>query len=91
MIYLPSKSIWDRHLVDTPVGTSMVRCSGLASTTFLRALSLAFLSQSTTLEPGSIILTGTLAGVGGFKKSPLYLKYGDKMSVWVGNGIGMTL
>jgi 2-keto-4-pentenoate hydratase/2-oxohepta-3-ene-1,7-dioic acid hydratase in catechol pathway len=48
----------------------------------------AFLSQATTLEPGSIILTGTPKGVGFVKKPPLYLKHGDKMSVWVGNGIG---
>ncbi|KAJ7245705.1 hypothetical protein C8J57DRAFT_1358129 [Mycena rebaudengoi] len=48
----------------------------------------SFLSQGTTLEPGSIILTGTPKGVGFVKKPPAYLKHGDKMSVWVGNGIG---
>ncbi|KAF8897870.1 fumarylacetoacetate hydrolase [Infundibulicybe gibba] len=48
----------------------------------------AFLSQGTTLEPGSIILTGTPKGVGFVKKPPVYLKNGDKMSVWLGNGIG---
>jgi len=48
----------------------------------------AFLSQGTTLEPGSVILTGTPKGVGFVKKPPLYLKDGDKMSVWLGNGIG---
>ncbi|KDQ28432.1 hypothetical protein PLEOSDRAFT_1093612 [Pleurotus ostreatus PC15] len=49
---------------------------------------IAFLSQGTTLEPGSIILTGTPKGVGFVKKPPLYLKGGDNMSVWVGNGVG---
>jgi hypothetical protein len=48
----------------------------------------AFLSQGTTLEPGSIILTGTPKGVGFVKKPAVYLKDGDKMSVWLGNGIG---
>ncbi|KAK7062344.1 fumarylacetoacetate hydrolase [Favolaschia claudopus] len=48
----------------------------------------AFLSQGTTLEPGSVILTGTPKGVGFVKKPPVYLKHGDKMSVWVGSGIG---
>ncbi|KAJ7821198.1 hypothetical protein B0H14DRAFT_2831904 [Mycena olivaceomarginata] len=48
----------------------------------------AFLSQATTLEPGSIILTGTPKGVGFVKKPPVYLKHGDQMSVWVGGGIG---
>jgi len=49
---------------------------------------IAFLSQATTLQPGSIILTGTPKGVGFVKKPPSYLKHGDKMSVWVGGGIG---
>ncbi|OBZ70072.1 Fumarylacetoacetate hydrolase domain-containing protein 2 [Grifola frondosa] len=49
---------------------------------------IAFLSQGTTLLPGSIILTGTPKGVGFVKKPPLYLKGGDDMSVWVGGGIG---
>ncbi|PPQ67576.1 hypothetical protein CVT25_012070 [Psilocybe cyanescens] len=48
----------------------------------------AFLSQGTTLEPGSIILTGTPKGVGFVRKPPTFLKGGDKMSVWLGNGIG---
>ncbi|KIM46574.1 hypothetical protein M413DRAFT_441662 [Hebeloma cylindrosporum] len=49
---------------------------------------IAFLSQGTTLEPGSIILTGTPKGVGFVKKPAVYLKDGDKVSVWLGNGIG---
>ncbi|PCH40926.1 fumarylacetoacetate hydrolase [Wolfiporia cocos MD-104 SS10] len=49
---------------------------------------IAYLSQGTTLLPGSLILTGTPAGVGFVKKPPLYLKGGDNMHVWLGNGIG---
>ena len=49
---------------------------------------IAFLSQGTTLLPGSIIMTGTPRGVGFVKKPPVYLKGGDDMSVWVGGGIG---
>ncbi|KJA14589.1 hypothetical protein HYPSUDRAFT_1071932 [Hypholoma sublateritium FD-334 SS-4] len=48
----------------------------------------SFLSQGTTLEPGTIILTGTPKGVGFVKNPPVYLKDGNKMSVWLGNGIG---
>ncbi|KAF8207855.1 hypothetical protein K438DRAFT_1962122 [Mycena galopus ATCC 62051] len=48
----------------------------------------AFLSQATTLEPGSVILTGTPKGVGFVKKPPVYLKHGDTMSVWFGAGLG---
>ena len=31
---------------------------------------------------------GTPKGVGFVKSPPVYLKHGDKMSVWVGGGIG---
>jgi len=46
------------------------------------------LSQGTTLEPGSIILTGTPKGVGFVRKPPVYLKHGDDTRVWVSGGIG---
>lgn len=49
---------------------------------------IAFLSQGTTLLPGSIIMTGTPKGVGFVKKPPVYLKDGDDMSVWLAGGIG---
>lgn len=51
----------------------------------------AFLSQGTTLEPGTIILTGTPKGVGFVRKPPLYLKNGDTVRVWVGSGIGSLI
>ncbi|KAI0732819.1 fumarylacetoacetate hydrolase [Fomitopsis betulina] len=49
---------------------------------------IAYLSKGTTLLPGSLILTGTPAGVGFVKKPPLYLKGGDYVSTYVGGGIG---
>lgn len=49
---------------------------------------IAYLSQGTTLLPGSLILTGTPKGVGFVKKPPLYLKGGDYMTTYVGGGIG---
>ncbi|THG95879.1 hypothetical protein EW026_g5848 [Hermanssonia centrifuga] len=49
---------------------------------------IAFLSQGTTLLPGSVIMTGTPKGVGFVKKPPLYLKNGDDVTVWVDGGIG---
>jgi 2,4-didehydro-3-deoxy-L-rhamnonate hydrolase len=38
---------------------------------------LSFLSQRMTLEPGDIVSTGTPAGVGVFRKPPIFLKPGD--------------
>ncbi|KZT29400.1 hypothetical protein NEOLEDRAFT_1085306 [Neolentinus lepideus HHB14362 ss-1] len=52
---------------------------------------IAYLSQSTTLLPGSIIMTGTPAGVGFVKNPPVVLKHGDDCRVWVGAGIGTCI
>ena len=42
-----------------------------------------FLSQSTTLAPGSVILTGTPSGVGFTRKPPVFLKSGDVLKTSV--------
>lgn len=49
---------------------------------------IAWLSQGTTLEPGSIIMTGTPKGVGFVRQPPIYLKHGDDMYVSIGGGLG---
>ena len=40
-----------------------------------------FLSGSTTLLPGTVILTGTPHGVGMARKPPVWLKAGDRISI----------
>jgi len=40
-------------------------------------------SEAMTLEPGDIIVTGTPAGVGAFRKPPLWMKHGDVCEVEV--------
>jgi 2-keto-4-pentenoate hydratase/2-oxohepta-3-ene-1,7-dioic acid hydratase in catechol pathway len=47
----------------------------------------SFLSQTMTLLPGDVILTGTPAGVGMGKKPPVYLRGGDRVVVEI-EGIG---
>lgn len=42
---------------------------------------IAFLSGSTTLLPGTVILTGTPQGVGAARKPPLFLKAGDTVTI----------
>lgn len=42
---------------------------------------IAFLSGSTTLEPGTVILTGTPSGVGHQQNPPRYLRRGDLVEV----------
>lgn len=47
----------------------------------------SFLSQDTTLLPGTVILTGTPPGVGFARNPPVFLKSGDEVTVEV-EGIG---
>lgn len=63
---------------DTPPSDMIFNCSKLIS----------FLSQGTTLPPGTVILTGTPAGVGFGKKPPAYLKEGDEYVVEVTPHVG---
>ena len=49
---------------------------------------IAFLSATTTLEPGDVILTGTPPGVGFARKPPVYLAAGDVMDVEI-DGLGV--
>ncbi|KIM19711.1 hypothetical protein M408DRAFT_334300 [Serendipita vermifera MAFF 305830] len=52
---------------------------------------IASLSQSTTLQPGTLILTGTPAGVGFVRREKLWLKPGDEVHCSVGAGIGTLI
>jgi 2-keto-4-pentenoate hydratase/2-oxohepta-3-ene-1,7-dioic acid hydratase in catechol pathway len=38
-------------------------------------------TQYMTLEPGDVIATGTPAGVGAFRKPPVWLRPGDRVRV----------
>ncbi|KAG6897619.1 hypothetical protein C0992_013059 [Termitomyces sp. T32_za158] len=72
----------------TTVNGNLLQNGNTAEQIFGVRQTVAFLSQGTTLEPGTIILTGTPKGVGFVKSPPLHLKHGDKMSVWLSHGIG---
>ncbi|KAL7768452.1 hypothetical protein ACKLNR_002753 [Fusarium oxysporum f. sp. zingiberi] len=51
---------------------------------------ISFLSQGTTLERGTIIMTGTGPGIGAMRSPPLSLKDGDDVRVYV-DGIGTLI
>ena len=42
---------------------------------------ISYLSQGTTLEAGTLILTGTPAGIGYFRDPRVVLKDGDEISI----------
>jgi 2-keto-4-pentenoate hydratase/2-oxohepta-3-ene-1,7-dioic acid hydratase in catechol pathway len=48
---------------------------------------ISFVSQAITLEPGDLIVTGTPAGVGAFRKPPVWLKPGDEITIEI-DGLG---
>ena len=48
---------------------------------------IAYFSQGTTLEAGSLLLTGTPAGIGFFREPRVVLRDGDDIRIEIG-GIG---
>ncbi|CVL08493.1 related to bifunctional 4-hydroxyphenylacetate degradation enzyme [Fusarium mangiferae] len=52
---------------------------------------ISFLSQSTTLPPGTVIITGTPAGVGVAKSPKVTLKHGDEFKVEITPHIGTLI
>ncbi|MFI2563402.1 fumarylacetoacetate hydrolase family protein [Paenarthrobacter sp. NPDC018779] len=59
----------------------LMQDSTTANMIFSVADIVSFVSQTATLEPGDIILTGTPAGVGVFRNPPVGLKDGDVVTV----------
>lgn len=61
--------------------------SNTAYMIFSCAYLVSYLSQVTTLRPGTVIMTGTPAGVGFSRTPPVFLRPGDRMEVII-EGIG---
>jgi len=74
-----------------PLGTwvngAVMQDGNTADMVFTVAELIAELSRGMTLLPGTVLLTGTPAGVGFARTPPVYLKPGDTVSVEIG-GIG---
>ncbi|POY71283.1 hypothetical protein BMF94_5595 [Rhodotorula taiwanensis] len=68
-----------------------VQQSGLDELIFSVPKIISFLSQGTTLPAGTVILTGTPAGVGFSKKPPRRLREGDEFRVSVSHGVGTLI
>ncbi len=71
--------------LQTRIGTEVLQDSTTADMIFSVAELISFLSQGTTLLPGSIILTGTPPGVGVARKPPRYLQAGEEVTVEIEN------
>jgi 2-keto-4-pentenoate hydratase/2-oxohepta-3-ene-1,7-dioic acid hydratase in catechol pathway len=78
----------DGHLIRCRRNGEVMQDSNTSQLIFSVGEVLSFLSQSFTLEPGDIVLTGTPAGVGAFRDPPIWLAPGDDVEVEI-EGIGM--
>src|SRR4051812_39131854 len=64
-----------------------VQDSNTGNMVFRVADIVAYITQTVTLEAGDLILTGTPAGVGAFRKPPLWMKPGDEITIEI-DGLG---
>eukprot|EP00123_Amoebidium_parasiticum_P017173 comp23740_c0_seq1/m.40972 comp23740_c0_seq1/g.40972 ORF comp23740_c0_seq1/g.40972 comp23740_c0_seq1/m.40972 type:complete len:292 (-) comp23740_c0_seq1:411-1286(-) len=71
--------------IRTVVNGTTLQDSNTENMIFHVADIVAFVSQDTTLLPGTVILTGTPAGVGFTRKPPVILRAGDIVSVSIEN------
>ncbi len=67
--------------VSTRVNGEVMQSSNTSNLIFGIPELIEYISASITLEPGDIIATGTPAGVGAFRKPPVFLKAGDIVEV----------
>ncbi|KAG9091558.1 hypothetical protein FRC07_011830 [Ceratobasidium sp. 392] len=84
---LPSSSPQNLPLTASVNGT-ILQNGTTADQIFSVARTIAFLSQGTTLKAGSLIITGTPAGVGFVREPKVWLRDGDEVRTFVGGGIG---
>jgi 2,4-diketo-3-deoxy-L-fuconate hydrolase len=74
---------WSTAHVSTTLNGETMQSSPTSEMLFPPPRLLEFLTALVTLEPGDVVTTGTPAGVGTFRKPPVYLKPGDEVTVSV--------
>jgi len=74
---------WSTVRVSTTLNGETMQSSPASDQLFPPPRLLEFLTALITLEPGDVVTTGTPAGVGTFRKPPVYLKPGDEVTVSV--------
>jgi 5-carboxymethyl-2-hydroxymuconate isomerase len=64
-----------------------VQDSNTSNMVFGVAEVIAYVTRTITLEPGDLVATGTPAGVGAFRKPPLFMQPGDEITIEI-EGLG---
>ena len=73
--------------ISTTLNGQAMQSSSTANMIFDVPELIRFLSEGTTLLPGTVIMTGTPPGVGFARKPPVFLKHGDEVVIEI-EGIG---
>jgi 2-keto-4-pentenoate hydratase/2-oxohepta-3-ene-1,7-dioic acid hydratase in catechol pathway len=74
---------WSTLRVSTRLNGQTMQDASTSEMLFSPARLIEFLTRLVTLEPGDVVSTGTPAGVGYFRKPPVYLAPGDEVTVSV--------
>jgi 2,4-didehydro-3-deoxy-L-rhamnonate hydrolase len=69
------------------VNGEVLQDSSTSNMIFSVAEIIAHVTRAITLEPGDLIATGTPAGVGAFRKPPIWLRPGDEVTIEI-EGVG---
>jgi 2-keto-4-pentenoate hydratase/2-oxohepta-3-ene-1,7-dioic acid hydratase in catechol pathway len=77
-----------RNALLRALGGEVVQDSNTSNMIFTTPEIVAYISQLMTLEPGTVIATGTPSGVGAGREPPRFLKPGDTIVVEV-EGLGV--
>ncbi|VUC26550.1 unnamed protein product [Clonostachys rosea] len=91
-VLVSAEAIPDPHELDIKAihNSNIVQDSNTREMIFNVPKTIAFLSQGTTLERGTIILTGTGPGIGMVRQPKVVLRHGDDMRVYI-QGIGTLI
>ncbi|MDR3629929.1 MAG: fumarylacetoacetate hydrolase family protein [Desulfocapsaceae bacterium] len=76
-----------RLAIQCRLNLTVMQSASTADMIFTVAEIISYLSESTTLMPGTVILTGTPSGVGFARKPPVFLQPGDQLETII-EGIG---
>jgi len=74
---------WSTLRLSTTLNGRVMQDAQTSEMLFSPARLLAFLTELITLEPEDVVTTGSPAGVGFFRKPPVYLAPGDTVTVSV--------
>jgi 2-keto-4-pentenoate hydratase/2-oxohepta-3-ene-1,7-dioic acid hydratase in catechol pathway len=71
----------------TMLNSNTMQSSSTSQLIFPLAKIIAFISQGTTIEAGSVLITGTPPGIGYSREPKVYLKHGDVVKCYL-EGVG---